>query len=105
LIRPYTAKYNLLECSNLSNGVDIFNLDKNVLIYPNPTNSKVFFDNSNSSFKEVSIYNYLGQEVIKTSFNSSIQNQEIDMSNLATGIYVLKFNNGELSKSVKVIKQ
>ena len=104
LIRPYTAKYNLLECSNLSNE-NVYNLDKNILIYPNPTNSKVFFDNSNSNFKEVSIYNYLGQEVIKTSFNSSIQNQEIDMSNLATGIYVLKFNSGELSKSVKVIKQ
>lgn len=76
-----------------------------VTLYPNPTNSKVFFDNSNSNFKEVSIYNYLGQEVTKTSFNSSIQNQEIDMSNLATGIYVLKFNTGESSKSVKVIKQ
>ena len=41
----------------------------------------------------------------KTSFTTSIQNQEIDMSNLATGIYVLKFNTGESTKSVKVIKQ
>ena len=72
---------------------------------PNPTNSIVFFDNTNYNFKEVSIYNYLGQEVSKTSFTTSIQNQEIDMSNLTTGIYVLKFNSGELSKSVKVIKQ
>ena len=31
-------------------------------IYPNPTNSKVFFDNSNSNFKEVVVYNYLGQK-------------------------------------------
>lgn len=89
-------------CSSLSVSQNTL---ETVTLYPNPTNSKVFFDNSNSNFKEVSIYNYLGQEVTKTSFNSSIQNQEIDMSNLATGIYVLKFNTGESSKSVKVIKQ
>ena len=85
-------------------------IDNNVLvnsikIFPNPTNSKVFFDNSNSNFKEVAIYNYLGQEVTKTSFTTSIQDQEIDMSNLATGVYVLKFSDGANSKSVKVIKQ
>ena len=77
----------------------------NIIIYPNPTTSKVFFDNSNSNFKEVSIYNYLGQEVIKTNFTSSLQNQEIDMSTLAIGVYVLKFSDGAKSKSVKVIKQ
>jgi hypothetical protein len=76
-----------------------------IALYPNPTNSKVFFDNSITNFKEVSIYNYLGQKVAKTSFTNSINNQEIDFSNLPTGVYILKFNNGESSKSVKVIKQ
>lgn len=76
-----------------------------IAIYPNPTNSKVFFDNSSANFKEVSIYNYLGQEVSKISINSSINNQEIDMSTLATGVYVLKFSDGETSKSAKIVKQ
>lgn len=89
-------------CSSLSVSQNTL---ETVTLYPNPTNSKVFFDNTNSNFKEVSIYNYLGQEVSTTSFTTSIQNQEIDMSNLATGIYVLKFNSGESIKSVKVIKQ
>jgi minor extracellular serine protease Vpr len=75
-----------------------------VTLYPNPTKSKVFFDNFNSNFKEVSIYNYLGQEVSITSFTSSIQNQEIDMTGLSAGVYILKFSNREISKSVKVIK-
>jgi hypothetical protein len=79
--------------------------NKKIELYPNPTSSKVYFDNSNSNFKEVSIYNYLGQEVTKTSFTSSLQNQEIDMSTLATGVYVLKFSDGATSKSVKVVKQ
>jgi hypothetical protein len=77
----------------------------NIIIYPNPTSSKVFFDNTNSNFKEVAIYNYLGQEVAKTNFTVTSSNQEIDMNSLATGVYVLKFSDGENSKSVKVIKQ
>jgi hypothetical protein len=43
--------------------------------------------------------------VLKISFSSSLQNQEIDMSNLATGVYVLKFSDGATSKSVKLVKQ
>ncbi len=77
----------------------------NIFIYPNPTSSKVFFDNSNANFKEVSIYNYLGQEVSKTSFTTSIQNQEIDMSNLATGVYILKLSNSETTQSIKIVKE
>jgi pimeloyl-ACP methyl ester carboxylesterase len=99
----YLNPYTFTLSSTLSNP-DFTSADS-LKIYPNPTSSKVFFDNTNYNYKEVSIYNYLGQEVSKTSFTTSIQNQEIDMSNLATGIYVLKFNTGESSKSVKVIKQ
>ena len=89
-------------CSSLSVSQNTL---ETVTLYPNPTNSKVFFDNSNSNFKEVSIYNYIGQEVTKTSFTTSIQNQEIDMSNLAAGVYVLKFSDGKTSKSAKIVKQ
>jgi subtilisin family serine protease len=85
--------------------VETFDTSNNFIVYPNPTSSKVYFDNSNFNFKEVTIYNYLGQEVAKTSFSNNINNQEIDMSNLATGVYVLKFSDGATSKSVKVVKQ
>ena len=76
-----------------------------VAVYPNPTHSKVFFDNANSNFKEVAVYNYLGQEVSKTAFNSISTNQEVDMSGLSAGVYILKFSNTERSQSIKVVKQ
>lgn len=76
-----------------------------VSVYPNPTHSKVFFDNSNANFKEVAIYNYLGQEVSKTGFTSISTNQEVDMSGLSAGVYILKFSNTETSQSIKVVKQ
>jgi pimeloyl-ACP methyl ester carboxylesterase len=76
-----------------------------VAVYPNPTHSKVFFDNTNSNFKEVAVYNYLGQEVSKTAFTSISNNQEVDMSGLSAGVYILKFSDSETSQSVKVVKQ
>ncbi len=79
--------------------------DISIKLFPNPTTSKVFFDNANSNFKEVNIYNYLGQEVSKTGFTSISTNQEIDMSGLSAGVYILKFSNAETSQSVKVVKQ
>ncbi len=78
---------------------------KEIKLFPNPTSSKVFFDNANSNFKEVNIYNYLGQEVSKTGFTSISNNQEVDISGLSAGVYILKFSNTETSQSVKVVKQ
>jgi hypothetical protein len=78
---------------------------KEIKLFPNPTSSKVFFDNANSNFKEVAIYNYLGQEVSRAIFTSVSNNQEVDMSGLLAGVYILKFSNGKTSQSVKVVKQ
>lgn len=102
-IGTYLLDVNLSRTAVLS--VDESDLQNSIKLYPNPTNSKVFFDNTNEGFKEVKIYNYLGQNVAKTSFTSITNNQEVDMSNLATGVYVLKFTDGDKSKSVKVIKE
>lgn len=84
---------------------DNFVLSNPLVIYPNPTKSKVFFDNSISNFEKVSIANSLGQEMSKSSFSSFISNQEVDMSKLPAGVYMLKLSNQKVNKSVKIIKQ
>jgi pimeloyl-ACP methyl ester carboxylesterase len=99
----YLYPYTFIMDSFLS--TDNFETNNSLNLFPNPTTSKVFFDNTNSNFKEVAVYNDLGQKVATTSFTSAVQNQEVDMSTLSTGIYVLKFSDGKTSKSAKVIKQ
>ena len=84
---------------------DNFESNNSLNLFPNPTNTIVFFDNANFNFKEVSIYNYLGQEVSKNAFTSISNNQEVDMSGLSAGVYILKFSNNETSQSAKVVKQ
>ena len=99
---PRNSSSALNLCSSLSVSQNELEL---VTLYPNPTTSKVFFNNTISNFKEVAIYNDLGQKVATTSFTAAVQNQEIDMSKLSTGIYILKFSDGATIKSAKVIKQ
>jgi hypothetical protein len=95
--------YNFILTSVLSS--ETFVSNNSIKLYPNPTTSKVFFDNTSSNFIQVVIYNYLGQEVGKNKFSESVNNQEIDLSSFASGVYVLKFSNQESNQSVKIIKE
>lgn len=84
--------------------VDTFNNSNNFVVYPNPTSSKIFAS-SKEYYDNVEIYNMLGQKVYAQSLGFILDNQEIDLNDLTKGTYILKFNNLESSKSVKVIKQ
>jgi Zn-dependent metalloprotease len=84
---------------------DTFDYNNSINLYPNPTTSKVFFDNTNSNFNEVVIYNYLGQEVGKIEFLEKLSNQEIDLFSFAKGMYILKFKNENSNQSFRIIKE
>ena len=79
-------------------------------IYPNPSTDKkinLVYDVNNLSAdkNEVSIYSTTGQQVFKTVLynNAGFYNKNLDLSSLANGIYILKFNSGEYSISKKII--
>ncbi len=99
---PRNSASPLNLCSNLSISQNTLEAIK---LYPNPTNSNVFFDNSNTNFKEVVVYNYLGQEVAREQLAGAIANQELNLSTLSAGVYVLKFHNGSATATAKVVKQ
>ena len=98
--RNSATAYNL--CSSLSVSQNTLEAIK---LYPNPTNSKVFFDNSITNFNVVVVYNYLGQEVAREQLAGALANQELNLSNLNAGVYVLKFHNGSATATAKVVKQ
>jgi minor extracellular serine protease Vpr len=84
--------------------LDNFDSTNNFVLYPNPTTSKIFVT-SNEKYDNVEIYNTIGQKVFSQYLGTILNNQELDLSNLSQGTYIVKFN-GELNiKSVKVIKQ
>lgn len=100
VIYPYNYKISSTTLSNPD-----FNTDNSLNIHPNPTSSKVFFDNSIEKFETATVINYLGQVVGETKFDSFTTNQEIDLSSFTAGVYLVKFTNNDKSITQKIIKE
>jgi hypothetical protein len=56
-----------------------------------------------SSIQNVSIYNMLGQEVLRTAPNTLESN--VDMNQLQTGAYFVKVTVNNVTETIRVIKQ
>jgi hypothetical protein len=83
---------------NLSNGS--FESDSNFFVYPNPTNSVLNFTNpQNIDFSSISVIDIAGKE-IKVQRN----NNQIDVSNLQSGVYFIKFIAADKSSVKKFVK-
>lgn len=75
----------------------------NLTHFYNKETQSLNLESTNDLFKNVSVYNSLGQEVINEKLS---QNAEIiDMSVLNNGIYTVQLNLGNAVKTVKVFKQ
>jgi choice-of-anchor B domain-containing protein len=74
------------------------NFDKSIfVISPNPANSFVTIESSNE-INKIEVYNILGKS-IKTVSNLFVNNFRLDTSDLTSGIYLLKINDG-ISKKI-----
>lgn len=79
-----------------------FEISENVVVYPNPTVSKIFFKTNQILVNEkVSIFNNLGQLIIEKQIDAE---NAIDLTDLSVGVYLLQFENKTL-KSFKIIKK
>ncbi len=73
----------------------------NIKLFPNPTNSILTLVDKQNQLQTatISIANTLGEIVLSQTFAS-----EIDLSNLANGMYYLTVQNGNDKKTIKVVK-
>ena len=82
-------------------GNDSFNTTS-FTVYPNPVKD-ILHINYNDAITKIQVVNMLGQEIITKSVNNT-QN-EIDMSGLVQGTYLVKITSNDRVKTIKVIKQ
>lgn len=76
----------------------------NVKLFPNPVKGKLRLEYENNiDIDKISIANILGQEVFV--LKQPQREQEIDISFLSDGIYLLKVQNNKAQKVFKVIKE
>ena len=89
--------------SELSIGVEEHeSISKSIKIYPNPVSNTLWITNEQNEFEnsEVEITNCLGQVVLKGLFQN-----EIDVTDLARGCYVLKIISSEKQFYSKFVKE
>ncbi|MFV8359134.1 T9SS type A sorting domain-containing protein [Flavobacterium sp. LS1P3] len=69
-------------------------------LYPNPvSNGKVYITSKNDLDKEIIIFDVLGKKVFQTMLSS----RELNVSNLTSGVYIIKINEKEASATRKLI--
>lgn len=87
---------------NLSTlGINVNSLDKRTNIYPNPTSGIVSISLENETIDKVEVIDILGKTIITKTGNYS----QIDISELANGIYIFKIYSGVTVIQKKIIKQ
>ncbi len=69
-------------------------------LYPNPvSNGKVYISSRNDLDKEIIIFDVLGKKVLQTMISS----KELNISNLNSGVYIIKINEGLATATRKLI--
>ncbi|KIA87208.1 T9SS type A sorting domain-containing protein [Flavobacterium sp. AED] len=69
-------------------------------LYPNPvSNGKVYITSKNDLDKEIIIFDVLGKKVLQTMLSS----RELNVSNLTSGVYIIKINENDASATRKLI--
>lgn len=84
--------------------IDHIDTTNNFIVYPNPTSSKIFIT-SKEYVSSYEIYNTLGQKVKEGSFNTVLDQQELDLTALQNGLYIVNFKGIDLNKTIRIIKQ
>jgi hypothetical protein len=88
-------------------GVNQSQYADNLVVYPNPSNGVLNIDasgNSNLTDVEISVYDILGNQVYKNQY-SNLSHETIDLSNQASGVYLINAQSGSKVSHFKVIKQ
>ncbi len=87
---------------NATLSTDSFDNEAAFTFYPNPVKNTLTL-NAQNTIEQVAMYNMLGQEVLRATPNTV--DSDLDMSNLQTGTYFVKVTIGNVTKTIRVIKQ
>lgn len=75
--------------------------DLPLIVYPNPVSDKLFFKGTRSNKLSIAIYDVAGQNLIRKTLTS--EPHEIEVSNLAEGVYFVSIKNGNKKTLKKIV--
>jgi len=99
---------NTLNSWNLATGVNEFNLDAAVNVFPNPTNGKlsISYKLNNANPVSIEVYNATGVKVAEVgNAATGMATSTVDLSGASEGIYLVRLsNNGQTTTQKVVVK-
>ncbi|WP_452229791.1 BspA family leucine-rich repeat surface protein [Lacinutrix sp. MEBiC02404] len=72
-----------------------------IKIYPNPSSGMVYLKNGKA--EDLKVINILGQVVVSYKFDANLEIQELNLSHLKPGIYVMQFSIGNNSITKQLV--
>jgi hypothetical protein len=85
--------------------IESLSLKETISIYPNPANDMLTLRNpKNKQLKELIIYDLTGRVIKKINLKDMVIEKNIDISNLAKAIYILKIKGDNEQVALRIIK-
>ena len=81
-----------------------FNL-QNIVVYPNPSNGIFNISYGNLTINSIEVYDILGKKVLVKDNISEAQQQSVDLSNAANGVYFIKISSSQGNTVKRIIKE
>lgn len=92
-------KYGLVRFNNNAPLANAVFSEESFVVFPNPSNGTFYIQNSNElNFKDVAIYNFIGQKVTAFKMISAIQEVHLEQ-----GIYFVEIGNGHNKMTKKIV--
>ncbi|MFC4723171.1 T9SS type A sorting domain-containing protein [Geojedonia litorea] len=89
--------------SYAQNNAVILNAENEIVdlnVYPNPvTNGKLFITTHENLVKTIEIFDVLGKKI----FTTRLSGQAIDVSQITSGVYILKITQNNISATRKLV--
>jgi hypothetical protein len=92
----------LIKYSNLNIGLNSLDENSMIVLYPNPALNELFMEIDDLAITKISIFDYSGQ-LIKSIVNNT--NNQIDISGLKQGMYILKVSTENGISTNRFVKQ
>ena len=93
---PTNGNFNIKVWTSSTLSIDDIEDQNGFTYFPNPVKNTLNLK-AHNNIQNVSIYNMLGQEVVRTSPNSV--NNEVDMSSLQAGAYIVRVTINDNTKT------
>lgn len=90
-------------CDSAASPVNEINNKNKFRIYPNPANDKLTIDITDKQDLNLSIYNIIGELVLQREIINN--RNEVDISSLSAGMYIIRITSSSLTVQHKMIKE